>query len=117
MSTEQIPQLASYDEAALAQAFAALAEEVRASAAQMPAEEFRLHWLGRKQGRLKLVSEAWLKTAPPDARKPLGIRFNELKQQIERRSPRRAAAMCRWATRWTSPCPERGARSASSIRS
>jgi len=83
MSTEQIPQLASYDEAALAQAFAALAEEVSASAAQMPAEEFRLHWLGRKQGRLKLVSEAWLKTAPPDARKPLGIRFNELKQQIE----------------------------------
>jgi len=83
MSTEQIPQLASYDEAALAKAFAALAAEVSASAAQMPTEEFRLHWLGRKQGRLKLVSEAWLKTAPPDARKPLGIRFNELKQQIE----------------------------------
>jgi len=83
MSTDQIPQLASYDEAALAKAFAALAGEVSASAAQMPTEAFRLHWLGRKQGRLKLISDAWLKTAPPDARKPLGIRFNELKQQIE----------------------------------
>ena len=80
---EQIPQLASYDEAALAKAFAALADEVSASAAQMPQEDFRLHWLGRKQGRLKLISDAWLKTAPAEARKPLGMKFNELKQQIE----------------------------------
>ena len=46
-------------------------------------EAFRLHWLGRKQGRLKLISEAWLKSAPPEAKKALGIRFNQLKQQIE----------------------------------
>jgi phenylalanyl-tRNA synthetase alpha chain len=83
MSNEIIPQLGSYDEPALTAAFAALAEEVRSSAAQMPQEDFRLHWLGRKQGRLKLVSEAWLKTAPAEARKPLGMKFNELKQQIE----------------------------------
>jgi phenylalanyl-tRNA synthetase alpha chain len=83
MSNEAIPQLASYDEAALAKAFFALLEEVRTSAAQMPQEEFRLHWLGRKQGRLKLISDAWLKTAPADARKLLGMRFNELKGQIE----------------------------------
>jgi phenylalanyl-tRNA synthetase alpha chain len=80
---DHIPQLAGYGEAALAKAFAALAEEVRASAAQMLQEEFRLHWLGRKQGRLKLISDAWLKTAPADARKSLGMKFNELKQQIE----------------------------------
>jgi phenylalanyl-tRNA synthetase alpha chain len=79
---EAIPQLVSYDEPSLEAAFATLAEEVRA-ADTADSEAFRLHWLGRKQGRLKLVSEAWLKSAPAEARKPLGIRFNQLKQQIE----------------------------------
>jgi phenylalanyl-tRNA synthetase alpha chain len=82
---ESIPQLLSHDEPALDAAFATLAAEVSSetlttSEAQ---ENFRLHWLGRKQGRLKLISEAWLKSAPPEAKKALGIRFNQLKQQIE----------------------------------
>src|SRR6266851_1005469 len=79
---EAIPQLHTYDEPALDAAFATLAEEVRTASLKDP-EAFRLHWLGRKQGRLKLISEAWLKSAPAEARKPLGIRFNQLKQQIE----------------------------------
>ncbi|HMH13888.1 MAG TPA: phenylalanine--tRNA ligase subunit alpha [Edaphobacter sp.] len=81
-----IPHLTSYDEPALEAAFATLSEEVRTTASETATsdpEAFRLHWLGRKQGRLKLISEAWLKSAPPEARKPLGIRFNQLKQQIE----------------------------------
>jgi phenylalanyl-tRNA synthetase alpha chain len=77
------PTLEDYSEASLEAAFGKLATEVRASAASQDPEAFRLHWLGRKQGRLKLVSEAWLKSAPAEARKPLGIRFNQLKQQIE----------------------------------
>ena len=85
--TDTIPQLASHDEPALDQAFHTLAEEVRTEADALTTpeaqENFRLHWLGRKQGRLKLISEAWLKSAPAEARKPLGIRFNQLKQQIE----------------------------------
>ncbi|GGA67556.1 phenylalanine--tRNA ligase alpha subunit [Edaphobacter acidisoli] len=85
--TDAIPQLLSHDEAALDQAFATLEAQVRAEAATLTTaeaqENFRLHWLGRKQGRLKLISEAWLKSAPAEARKPLGIRFNQLKQQIE----------------------------------
>src|SRR3984885_1555503 len=79
---DTIPQLSSYDEPTLEAAFAILAEEVRTASTSDP-EAFRLHWLGRKQGRLKLISEAWLKSAPAEARKPLGIRFNQLKQQIE----------------------------------
>src|ERR1700758_3972483 len=79
---EAIPQLNNYDEPSLDQAFATLAEEVR-TADRTDVEAFRLQWLGRKQGRLKLISEAWLKSAPPEAKKPLGIRFNQLKQQIE----------------------------------
>jgi phenylalanyl-tRNA synthetase alpha chain len=79
---EIIPQLTSYDEPSLDAAFATLAEEAR-TADTSDVEAFRLHWLGRKQGRLKLISEAWLKSAPPEAKKALGIRFNQLKQQIE----------------------------------
>ncbi len=88
--TEAIPQLASFDEPALDAAFATLTAEVRADV-QDP-EAFRLHWLGRKQGRLKTLSEAWLKSAPAEARKPLGIRFNQLKQQIEQALEAPAAA-------------------------
>jgi phenylalanyl-tRNA synthetase alpha chain len=79
---DAIAQLTSFDEASLDAAFAALSAEVIATDTSNP-EAFRLHWLGRKQGRLKLVSDAWLKSAPAEARKPLGIRFNQLKQQIE----------------------------------
>src|SRR5882757_5364404 len=84
---EDIPQLPSYDEPSLDAAFARLDNEVRNRAKFITTpedlEHFRLHWLGRKQGHLKLVSEAWLKSAPPEARKPLGIRFNQLKQKID----------------------------------
>jgi phenylalanyl-tRNA synthetase alpha chain len=69
---ETIPQLLNYDEPSLDAAFATLADEVRAETfSPRDAEAFRLHWLGRKQGRLKLISDAWLKSAPADARKPL----------------------------------------------
>src|ERR1700731_4724840 len=76
--------LENFDEGTLDRAFANLNHEVNADIASMKdVEAFRLHWLGRKQGRLKLISEAWLKSAPAEARKPLGMRFNQLKQQIE----------------------------------
>lgn len=81
--TDQIPHLPAYDEPTLDNSFAVLAEEVRTSASKSDPEAFRLLWLGRKAGRLKLISDAWLKAAPPEARKPLGIRFNRLKQQVE----------------------------------
>ena len=84
---DTIPQLSGYDEPALNAAFTALTLELRTGAAALTSEEtreaFRLHWLGRKAGRLKLVSEAWLKGAPAEARKPLGLRFNQLKTEVE----------------------------------
>jgi len=95
---ETIPQLRSYDELSLDAAFVTLAEEVRTAGSGDP-ETFRLHWLGRKQGRLKLISDAWLKSAPAEARKPLGIRFNQLKQQIEEALAVAAAAPSAPATK------------------
>ena len=82
-----IPELKQYDEAELDRVFGELDAEV---AAQTPAltsdeamEAFRLEWLGRKQGRLGQLSAAWLKFAPVEAKKSLGVRFNRLKAQIE----------------------------------
>ena len=84
---ETIPQLGSFDEPSLDRAFALLTDEVRYEASRLQSEEaresFRLRWLGRKAGRLKQVSDAWLKGAPAEARKPLGLRFNQLKTAIE----------------------------------
>jgi phenylalanyl-tRNA synthetase alpha chain len=87
MSQDQIPSLTGYDEASLDQAFGALLTQVEASAGMLAdaaaVEQFRLEWLGRKQGRLKLISDAWLKPAPDTARKQLGQRFNILKTRVE----------------------------------
>jgi phenylalanyl-tRNA synthetase alpha chain len=84
-----VPSLPGYGETELDQAFAAVAMEVENSAAGIRSaedvERFRLEWLGRKQGRLKAISDAWLKSAPPAARKQIGQRFNTLKAEIERR--------------------------------
>jgi phenylalanyl-tRNA synthetase alpha chain len=77
--------MTDFSPAALDAAFAALEVEARAQveAPGFDAEAFRLAWLGRKQGRLKAVSDAWLKAAPPEAKRLIGQRFNALKEQIE----------------------------------
>ncbi|MGA2339603.1 MAG: phenylalanine--tRNA ligase subunit alpha [Terracidiphilus sp.] len=92
MTNEAIPNLTApaltgFDEAALDKAFAALEHQAREAAAgldgEAAVEAFRLEWLGRKQGRLNEVSGRWLKAAPPEAKKALGVRFNALKEVVE----------------------------------
>jgi phenylalanyl-tRNA synthetase alpha chain len=82
-----IPELKQYDDAELDRAFAGLEAEVAAQSQAITddagMEAFRLEWLGRKQGRLGQLSAAWLKSAPMEAKKSLGLRFNKLKAQIE----------------------------------
>src|SRR5579883_1052456 len=101
MSQDAIPQLSGYSEAALDLAFAELTREVEASAQALNSpesvEHFRLQWLGRKQGRLKLISDAWLKSAPVEAKKPLGQRFNQLKALIEERLERASETSAQFA--------------------
>src|SRR5579875_2646747 len=78
-------QLTDFSPAALDAAFAAVEAEARTqlTAPGFDAEAFRLAWLGRKQGRLKSISDAWLKAAPPEAKRLIGQRFNALKETIE----------------------------------
>jgi phenylalanyl-tRNA synthetase alpha chain len=82
-----IPELTTYDEASLDRAFSELEAEVAAQTRSISSndqiEAFRLDWLGRKQGRLGQLSTVWLKSAPVEAKKSLGVRFNKLKAQIE----------------------------------
>jgi phenylalanyl-tRNA synthetase alpha chain len=87
MTNQEIPNLTAFDDAALDQAFAAVEAEARAAASTLTdessVEAFRLQWLGRKQGRLTEISARWLKSAPPEAKKSLGLRFNALKDVVE----------------------------------
>ncbi len=82
-----IPELKQFDEAELDRVFTGLEAEVAAQARTLTrgesVETFRLEWLGRKQGRLGQLSAAWLKSAPVEAKRSLGVRFNRLKAQIE----------------------------------
>ncbi len=89
--TLTIPQLTDFSEASLDKAFGEL--KIQADQAvfslDMDVETLRLEWLGRKQGRLKAVSDAWLKSAPPEAKRLIGQRFNALKERIELELERR----------------------------
>jgi phenylalanyl-tRNA synthetase alpha chain len=71
----------------LDQFFAQLEQEARQAAASLGSpeaiENFRLDWLGRKQGRLKQLSDARLKSAPGEQKRELGQRFNALKTLVE----------------------------------
>jgi phenylalanyl-tRNA synthetase alpha chain len=84
---EDIPNLTAFDEAALDRAFATVERQAREAAATLDSEAaveaFRLEWLGRKKGRLNEVSGQWLKAAPVEAKKLLGMRFNALKAVVE----------------------------------
>jgi phenylalanyl-tRNA synthetase alpha chain len=87
MTNDLIPNLAAFDDDSLDKAFASLEAQARTAAATLVGEQaveaFRLEWLGRKQGRLNEVSGRWLKAAPPNAKKALGVRFNALKSIVE----------------------------------
>jgi phenylalanyl-tRNA synthetase alpha chain len=83
----EISNLTAFDEAALDSAFAQLERQARAAATALDndaaVDGFKLQWLGRKQGLLNEISGRWLKAAPVEAKKLLGVRFNALKAVVE----------------------------------
>ena len=80
-----IPQLTDFSEASLDAAFAEVRRQANeaVASADFETEQFRLDWFGRKQGRLKQISDVWLKAAPIESKKLIGQRFNALKEDIE----------------------------------
>ena len=71
----------------LDQFFAQLEAEARQAAAGLGSpeaiENFRLDWLGRKNGRLKQLSDQWLKSAAAEQKREIGQRFNALKTLVD----------------------------------
>jgi phenylalanyl-tRNA synthetase alpha chain len=87
MMNEEIPNLNAFDDASLDAKFVYLENLARADATlisnEAEIEAYRLKWLGRKQGLLNEVSSRWLKSAPAEAKRALGVRFNALKTVVE----------------------------------
>jgi len=90
-----IPEIKDFSEASLDAAFAAVQAEADRDIASLTVdvETLRLEWLGRKQGRLKIISDLWLKAAPPEAKRLIGPRFNALKEKIEVELERRNSSL------------------------
>jgi phenylalanyl-tRNA synthetase alpha chain len=88
MEDQTVTKLPGYDATTLDSEFGKLHKQVEEEAETMlkteeGREAFRLHWLGRKQGKLKAISDVWLKSAPGDRKGVVGQRFNELRARIE----------------------------------
>ena len=83
----QVPKLDDYSPALLDKAFdelrAAFDAEARGPFDEADWKAFRDRWLGRKSGILTQVNEQWLKAAPPEAKREVGRRLNELRGAIE----------------------------------
>jgi phenylalanyl-tRNA synthetase alpha chain len=84
----EIPELKDYSPEALDAFFgeilAQFDQDAAAATTVEAMEQLRIRWIGRKQGLLTRISEV-LKSAPPEARREAGMRFNTLKSAIEPR--------------------------------
>jgi phenylalanyl-tRNA synthetase alpha chain len=81
-----LPKLTDFSPASLDRAvqdlLSALQSESQSVSTENAAKEFRDRWMGRKNGILPQAS-GWLKTAPADAKRAVGQRFDEIKTRVE----------------------------------
>jgi len=54
---------------------------------------FRDAWLGRKSGAITLVTDNWLKPAPPELKRSVGAALNELRAHVDAQIESRRAAV------------------------
>jgi phenylalanyl-tRNA synthetase alpha chain len=84
---QKLEAMGVHDEAVLARLFqelrAQMDRELRELTASDGAEQFRVRWLGRKQGLLTAANDNWLKPAAPALKRSVGRFLNELKQYAE----------------------------------
>jgi phenylalanyl-tRNA synthetase alpha chain len=81
-----VPKLTDYSAAALEKAagdlVSAFEEERRAVQREADWKSFRDRWLARKNGIVTQLNDVWLKGAPKEAKREVGIRVNDLKSRI-----------------------------------
>ena len=82
-----VPKLTDYSAGALEKAgedlLHALDEESRAIRGDAEYKVFRDHWMARKNGVLTQLNDLWLKAAPKDAKRNVGLKVNEIKATVE----------------------------------
>jgi phenylalanyl-tRNA synthetase alpha chain len=98
-----VPKLTDYSAAALdaavSQLLAALKEEAASAWSSESAwRGFRDRWLGRKSGILTLVNDLWLKPAPKDAKREVGLRVNEIRVEVEDAALKTEGLYLEWET-------------------
>ena len=75
------------DEAGVATLFDGLRTQIERELAGLASadagEQFRIRWLGRKQGLLTAANDNWLKPAPAALKRAVGRLLNEVKRQAE----------------------------------
>src|SRR5437867_6346324 len=83
----QVPKLTDFSPETLDNAVAELASALEQESAEVTNEAewktFRDRWMARKTGILTQVNDLWLKVAPPDAKREVGRRINELRAHVE----------------------------------
>src|SRR5579859_4263145 len=80
-------------EALIGELRAKLDTELAAVSSPESAENFRIHWPGRKQGLLGAANDHWLKSAPGPLKRSTGRLLNELKQHAEQSLEARTQAL------------------------
>jgi len=82
-----VPKLEDYSPEALDRAsrelISALDEEASAIRNEAEWKTLRDRWMARKNGILTQINDGWLKAAPGPAKREVGQRVNQLKQQVE----------------------------------
>jgi phenylalanyl-tRNA synthetase alpha chain len=82
-----VPKLADFSPASLDKAVHELLDAVRQETQAIAGENdwkvFRDRWMARKNGILTQVNDLWLKAAPGPAKREVGARVNQLKQEVE----------------------------------
>ena len=82
-----VPKLTGYSAEALEQATGECIRACTVEAASIESDAelkaFRDRWLARKSGLLTQINDLWLKGAPKDAKREVGILVNDLKARIQ----------------------------------
>ena len=58
-------------------------DQLQAAATMVAVEQFRVRWLGRKQGIIRGITDNWLKFAPAELKREIGKRVNTLRELAE----------------------------------
>jgi phenylalanyl-tRNA synthetase alpha chain len=67
--------------------------EVSVASDEVSWKLFRDAWLGRKSGVLALITDNWLKPAPPELKRVVGAELNELRGHVEAKIEERRAVI------------------------